>query len=73
MVLAVGAALMALIGILFPKEPATWPRLLGMFFRSLGCSSYAIRPVGESAQVCSSVFFSAFRRRALTSRHFRFP
>ena len=30
MVLAGGAALMALVGILFFREPASWPRLLGI-------------------------------------------
>ena len=36
MVLAGGAALMALIGILFMKEPASWPRLLGITLSILG-------------------------------------
>src|SRR2546427_10600733 len=30
MVLAGGAALMAIVGVLFFKEPASWPRLLGI-------------------------------------------
>ena len=30
MILAGGAAIMAVAGILFFKEPATWPRLLGV-------------------------------------------
>ena len=36
MVLAGGAALMALIGIFFMKEPASWPRLLGIALSILG-------------------------------------
>ncbi len=36
MVLAVGAALMAVVGILFFKEPASWPRLLGIAFSIAG-------------------------------------
>ena len=36
MVLAGGAALMALSGILFMKEPASWPRLLGIALSILG-------------------------------------
>ena len=36
MVLAGGAALMALIGIFFMKELASWPRLLGIALSILG-------------------------------------
>jgi transporter family protein len=36
MVLAGGAALMALIGIFFMKETASWPRLLGIARSILG-------------------------------------
>jgi len=36
MVLAGGAALMAIIGIMFFKEPATWPRLLGITLSIVG-------------------------------------
>ena len=36
MVLAGGAALMALIGIFFMKEPASWPRLLGIVLSVVG-------------------------------------
>ena len=36
MVLAGGAALMAIIGILFFKEPATWTRLLGIALAIIG-------------------------------------
>ena len=36
MVLAGGAALMGIIGILFMKEPASWTRLLGIAFSIVG-------------------------------------
>ena len=36
MVLAGGAALMALVGILFFREPASWTRLLGIAFALVG-------------------------------------
>ena len=36
MVLAGGAAIMALAGIVFFKEPASWPRLLGMVLALIG-------------------------------------
>jgi len=36
MVLAGGAALMAICGILFFKEPASWPRMLGIAFSIAG-------------------------------------
>ena len=36
MILAGGAAIMAVAGILFFKEPATWPRLLGVALALLG-------------------------------------
>ena len=36
MILAGGGALMALAGILFFKEPASWPRLLGIIFALVG-------------------------------------
>src|SRR6266446_4362142 len=36
MILAGGAAIMAIAGIMFFKEPATWPRLLGMVFAIIG-------------------------------------
>jgi transporter family protein len=36
MILAGGAALMAIAGILFFKEPATWPRLLGIALALIG-------------------------------------
>ncbi len=38
MVLAGGAALMAVAGILFFKEPASWPRLLGIVLALVGLS-----------------------------------
>ena len=36
MILAGGAAIMAVAGILFFREPATWPRLLGIFLALAG-------------------------------------
>lgn len=36
MILAGGAAIMAFAGILFFKEPASWPRLLGIIFAITG-------------------------------------
>jgi len=36
MILAAGAALMAIVGILFFKEPASWPRLLGIILALAG-------------------------------------
>ena len=36
MVLAGGAALMAVVGILFFKEPASWPRLVGIVLSLIG-------------------------------------
>ena len=36
MILAGGAALMAVVGILFFKEPASWPRLLGIGLSLVG-------------------------------------
>ncbi len=36
MVLAGGAALMAVVGILFFKEPASWPRLVGIVLSLVG-------------------------------------
>src|SRR5213594_2741525 len=36
MVLAGGAALMALVGILFFREPAAWPRLIGIVLALVG-------------------------------------
>jgi transporter family protein len=36
MVLAGGSALMALVGIFLLKEPASWPRLLGIIFALVG-------------------------------------
>jgi transporter family protein len=36
MVLAVGAAIMAVVGILFFKEPASWPKLLGIVMAVVG-------------------------------------
>ena len=36
MILAVGAALMAIAGIIFFKEPASWPRILGIVLAIVG-------------------------------------
>jgi bacterial/archaeal transporter family protein len=36
MILAGGAALMAVAGIFFFKEPASWPRVLGIVFSIVG-------------------------------------
>jgi transporter family protein len=36
MVLAGGAALMAVVGVLFFKEPASWPRLVGIVLALIG-------------------------------------
>jgi transporter family protein len=46
MVLAGGAALMAIIGILFFKEPTSWPRLLGIVLSIIGLFLLHYAPSG---------------------------
>jgi transporter family protein len=47
MVLAGGAALMALVGIFFMKEPASWPRLLGIALSLFGLFLLRYSPGGS--------------------------